>query len=60
MNLKVNPVGVNPINFRGENNTKTSDVNSSSNEIFKQNTKLMIGASALAAAVIAGIAIMRG
>lgn len=60
MNLKVNPVGVNPINFRGENNTKTSDVNSSSNETFKQNTKLMIGASALAAAVIAGIAIIRG
>ena len=60
MNMKVNPISVNKVYFNGENNANVSDKSVSPDEGIKQSTKLMIGATALAVAVIAGIALIRG
>lgn len=59
----INNVGINDVsnvNFQGTDSAKKTDNKPSDDKKMKTSTKLMIGATALATAVIAGLAIKKG
>lgn len=51
--------GANNVNFQGADSAKKTDNKPSDDKKMKTSTKLMIGATALAAAVAAGLAIKK-